>query len=229
MKTPTILIIEDEEKIVKIIQAYLEREGYRVLTALDGKEGMKKAINEEPDLIILDLMLPEISGWDICRNLRRDSSVPIIMLTAHGEDTDKIVGLELGADDYVTKPFNPKELVSRVRAVLRRVHNKVGAPAIITADDLSINVAKHIVSRGNNIIELTPIEFELLELMARNPGRVYNRMQILDRVQGNTYDGYDRTVDSHIKNLRKKIEADPEHPHYIITVHGIGYKFRENS
>jgi len=229
MKTPTILIIEDEEKIVKIIQAYLEREGYRVLTALNGKEGMEKAINEEPDLIILDLMLPEISGWDICRNLRRDSSVPIIMLTAHGEDTDKIVGLELGADDYVTKPFNPKELVSRVRAVLRRVHNKVGAPAIITVDDLSINVAKHIVSRGNDIIELTPIEFELLELMARNPGHVYNRMQILDRVQGNTYDGYDRTVDSHIKNLRKKIEADPEHPHYIITVHGIGYKFRETS
>jgi len=212
MKTPTILIIEDEEKIVKIIQAYLEREGYRVLTALNGKEGMEKAINEEPDLIILDLMLPEISGWDICRNLRRDSSVPIIMLTAHGEDTDKIVGLELGADDYVTKPFNPKELVSRVRAVLRRVHNKVGAPAIITVDDLSINVAKHIVSRGNDIIELTPIEFELLELMARNPGHVYNRMQILDRVQGNTYDGYDRTVDSHIKNLRKKMRLTRNTP-----------------
>ncbi len=229
MKTQKILIIEDEEKIVKIVQAYLEREGYSVLTAFNGKDGMSMAIDEKPDLIILDLMLPEISGWDICRTLRRDSSVPIIMLTARGEDTDKIIGLELGADDYITKPFNPKELVSRVRAVLRRVNNKVGEPAVIVADDLSIDSSKHLVSRNNTVIELTPIEFELLELMARNPGRVYSRLQILDRVQGDSYDGYDRTVDSHIKNLRKKIEIDAEHPRYIITVHGIGYKFRENA
>ncbi len=229
MKVQKILIIEDEEKIVKIVQAYLEREGYAVLAANNGRDGIEKAVAEIPDLIILDLMLPEISGWDVCRILRRDSSVPIIMLTARGEDTDKIIGLELGADDYVTKPFNPKELVSRVRAVLRRVNNKIGEPAVIIADDLSIDSTRHLVSRDNATIELTPIEFELLELMARNPGRVYSRMQILDRIQGDAYEGYDRTVDSHIKNLRKKIETDPERPHYIITVHGVGYKFRETS
>ena len=227
MRTQKILIIEDEEKIVKIVQAYLEREGYHVITAYNGREGLEKAMHEGPDLIILDLMLPEISGWDVCRILRRDAGVPIIMLTARGEDADKIIGLELGADDYVTKPFNPKELVSRARAVLRRVNNKVGEPPLIMAGDLTIDSTKHLVSRDNQIIALTPIEFELLELMARNPGRVYSRMQILDKIQGDAYDGYDRTVDSHIKNLRKKIEVDPEHPHYIITVHGIGYKFGE--
>lgn len=179
-----------------------------------------------PDLIILDLMLPEISGWDICRILRKESNVPIIMLTARDEATDKIVGLELGADDYVTKPFEPKELVSRVKAVLRRSQT-VSTPAVLRVADLVIEVDMRQVHRGEETVFLTPIEFELLRVLAESPGQVYNRMQLLDRTQGDAYEGYERTIDSHIKNLRKKIEPDPEHPKYIITVHGVGYKLEE--
>jgi DNA-binding response OmpR family regulator len=184
---------------------------------------------EAPDLIILDLMLPEISGWDVCRTLRAQSSVPIIMLTARDEDTDKIVGLEIGADDYVTKPFNPKELVSRVRAILRRAEGMTAKPKKIEFPDLSIDLEKHEVRVNNRLVELTPTEFELLKVLAESPGRVYSRMQLLDKVQGEAYEGYERTIDSHIKNLRKKVEVDPDQPKYILTVRGIGYKFGEGS
>ncbi len=223
-----ILVVDDEKQIVDIVKAYLEREGYRVIVAYDGKAAIDFARRDRPDLIVLDLMLPEISGWDVCRTLRNNSGVPIIMLTARDETTDKIVGLELGADDYVTKPFDPKELVSRVRAVLRRYEGRMKSKSIINLADLSIDVEKRLVHRGDVTIELTPIEFELLKVLAQSPGRVYSRMKLLDMIQGEAYEGYDRTIDSHIKNLRKKIEPKPEHPRYIITVYGAGYKFEES-
>ncbi|MDD4859310.1 MAG: response regulator transcription factor [Dehalococcoidales bacterium] len=219
-----ILVVDDEKRIVEIVKAYLEREGYQVIAAYDGKTGLELARRQSPDLIVLDLMLPGVSGWDVCRILRKESEVPIIMLTARDEVTDKIIGLEMGADDYLTKPFDPKELVSRVRAILRRAEGKVTHGKALNVADLSIDVEKREVRRGDAAIELTPLEFDLLRVMAENPGRVYSRMQLLDKVQGDAYQGYERTIDSHIKNLRKKIEIDPEHPRYIITVYGIGYK-----
>jgi two-component system OmpR family response regulator len=222
-----ILVVDDEKKIVEIIQAYLERDGYQVISAFDGKTALTLALSQHPDLIVLDLMLPEISGWDVCRMIRKESDVPIIMLTARDEVTDKIVGLEMGADDYVTKPFDPKELVSRVRAVLRRAESKASQKNIVQIAELFIDIDKRQVRRNEIVIELTPNEFDILLVMAENPGRVFSRMQLLDKVQGDAYDGYERTIDSHIKNLRKKIETDPEHPRYVITVHGVGYKLEE--
>ena len=228
MPAKKILVVDDEKKIVDIVKAYLERESYQVIVAYEGKSALELARRHLPDLIVLDLMLPEITGWDICRTLRKTSDVPIIMLTARDETTDKIVGLELGADDYVSKPFDPKELVSRVKAVLRRSEGKMVPKSRLDVADLSIDVEKRLVRRGDETIGLTPIEFEILKVLAENPGRVYRRMQLLDIVQGDAYEGYDRTIDSHIKNLRKKIEPDPEHPRYIITVYGVGYKLEEN-
>jgi DNA-binding response OmpR family regulator len=222
-----ILVVDDEKRIVEILKAYLEREGYQVITAYDGRSALELAWSHTPDLIILDLMLPEVSGWDVCRELRQKSDVPVIMLTARDDTTDKIVGLELGADDYVTKPFDTKEIVSRVRAVLRRSEGKLGVKAFLNVGDISIDTEKRLVCRGDSNIELTPIEFDLLKVLGENPGRVYSRMQLLDKIQGDAYEGYERTIDSHIKNLRKKLELDPEHPRYIITVYGVGYKLGE--
>ena len=225
--TKKILVVDDERRIVEILQAYLERDGYRVIAAYDGRSALELARSDSPDLIILDLMLPEVSGWDVCRELRRESDVPVIMLTARDDTTDKIIGLELGADDYVTKPFDPKEIISRVRAVLRRGEGKVVSKATLNVGEIMIDTEKRLVRRGDRKIELTPIEFELLRVMAETPGRVYSRMQLLDKVQGDAYEGYERTIDSHIKNLRKKLELDPEHPKYISTVYGVGYKLGE--
>jgi DNA-binding response OmpR family regulator len=222
-----ILVVDDEKKLVDIVKAYLERDGYRVIVAYDGRLALQMARSESPDLIILDLMLPEVSGWDVCRTLRTESNVPIIMLTALGDDSDKILGLELGADDYVVKPFNPKELVSRVRAVLRRTESAAIKTKRIEVAGLTIDLEKHEVKRGDKLLELTPTEFELLRVLAEAPGRVYNRMQLLDKVQGSAYEGYERAIDSHIKNLRKKVETDPDLPRYILTVRGIGYKLAE--
>ncbi len=222
-----ILVVDDEKRIVEILQAYLERDGYQVIAAYDGRSALELARSNSPDLIILDLMLPEVSGWDVCRELRRESDVPIIMLTARDDTTDKIVGLELGADDYVTKPFDPKEIISRARAVLRRSDVKTVSKSTIKVGEIMIDTNKRLVCRGDRNIELTPIEFDLLRVMAENPGRVYSRMQLLDKVQGDAYEGYERTVDSHIKNLRKKLELNPEHPVYIITIYGVGYKLGE--
>ena len=227
MPAKRILVVDDEKKIVDIVKAYLEKEGYQVIIAYDGKSALELAKNQSPDLIILDLMLPEVSGWDVCRELRKKSNVPIIMLTARDEVPDKIVGLELGADDYVTKPFSPNEVVSRVRTVLRRSEDKATPKSVITIADLTIDVEKRQVYRSGEAIELTPMEFNLLKVMSANPGRVYSRMQLLDLVQGEAYEGYERTIDSHIKNLRKKIEPDPAIPTYISTVYGVGYKMEE--
>ncbi|MFC2066245.1 response regulator [Chloroflexota bacterium] len=222
-----ILVVDDEKRIVEILKAYLERDGYQVSFAYDGRSALELARNNSPDLVILDLMLPEVSGWDVCRELRRDSNVPIIMLTARDDTTDKIIGLELGADDYVTKPFDPKEIISRVRAVLRRSEGKAASKAILNVGDIMIDTEKRLVHRGDRKIDLTPIEFDLLRVMAENPGRVYSRMQLLDKIRGDAYEGYERTIDSHIKNLRKKLELDPEYPKYIITAYGVGYKLGE--
>jgi len=222
-----ILVVDDEKRIVEILKAYLERDGYQAIAAYDGRSALELARGNSPDLIILDLMLPEVSGWDVCRELRKETDVPIIMLTARDDTTDKIIGLELGADDYVTKPFDPKEIISRVRAVLRRSDVKPASKSTINVGEIMIDTNKRLVRRGDRNIELTPIEFDILRVMAENPGRVYSRMQLLDKVQGDAYEGYERTVDSHVKNLRKKLELDPEHPRYIITVYGVGYKLGE--
>jgi two-component system OmpR family response regulator len=227
MGTTKILVVDDEKRIVEIVRAYLDKEGYRVIEAYDGRSALEIARKESPDLVILDLMLPVMSGWEVCRALRATSSVPIIMLTARDDVTDKIIGLELGADDYVTKPFDPKELVARVKTVLRRTSPGTVSRPVQAVADLTIDRDKREVKRGGEAIELTPIEFDILLAMAESPGRVFSRMQLLDRVQGEAYEGYERTIDSHIKNLRKKIEPDPNHPRYVLTVHGVGYKVPE--
>ena len=223
-----ILIIDDEPHIVDLVKAYLEKDGFKVIVAYDGNSALELVQMQSPDLLVLDLMLPEISGWDICRMLRKKSDIPIIMLTARDEVSDRVLGLELGADDYVTKPFDPKELVSRVRAVLRRTEGNMRPREVLHIGDLTIDTAMRLVISSGKNIDLTPMEFDLLKTMAQNPGRVYSRMQLLDGIQGDTYEGYERTIDSHIKNLRKKIEIDPDHPGYIKTVYGVGYKLGEN-
>ena len=227
MPSKKILVVDDEKKIVDIVRAYLEREGYHVIPAYDGESALARVKTEVPDMIILDLMLPGISGWDVCHTIRSKSDIPIIMLTARDEVSDRIVGLELGADDYVPKPFDPKELVSRVRALFRRTGGKMVPGTVISTGDLIIDSEKRTVHRSGIPIELTPTEFDLLKILVSNPGRVYTRMQLLDLVQGESFEGYDRTIDSHVKNLRKKIEPDPEHTHYIVTVYGVGYKMEE--
>ena len=223
----TILVVDDEPKIVKQAQDYLQRGGYRVVTAGDGTTAMAVARYERPDLIVLDLNLPGLDGLDVCRALRRESDVPIIMLTARVEETDRLIGLELGADDYITKPFSPRELVARVRAVLRRVQGGVRTPGLIRAGDLEIDLHGHRLTRAGEPIRLTRSEFNLLATLAQHPGQTFSRAQLLDRLHGVAYDGYDRSIDAHIKNLRRKLEANPVEPCYVLTVYGVGYKFTD--
>lgn len=218
-----ILIVDDEKQIVDIVEAYVKREGYIALTAFDGNAALEMARKNRPDLIVLDLMLPGLTGWEVCQALRAESDVPIIMLTARDDTTDKIVGLELGADDYVTKPFDPKELISRIRAVLRRYAARP-QQSLIHLGELTIDLEKRAVSVQSRPVDLTALEFDLLWVMARNPGRVFSRAELLDKLQGDAYEGYERTIDSHIKNLRRKIELDSERPRFILTVYGVGYK-----
>jgi two-component system alkaline phosphatase synthesis response regulator PhoP len=231
MAFQTILVVDDEPHIVEIVRDYLKQAGYRVVTAGDGQTALTLARHERPDLMVLDLMLPGgLDGLDVCRSLRQDPSladVPIIMLTARVEETDKLIGLELGADDYVTKPFSPRELVARVRAVLRRARGHGPPPGIVRAGELAVDLTKRSVTVGGQPISLTPTEFDLLAIMARNPGRPFTRAQLMDLVYDVAYTGYDRAIDSHIKNLRRKIEPDPRQPRYILTVYGVGYKFCE--
>ena len=222
-----ILVVDDEPRIVKQARDYLERSSFRVVTAADGKNALFVARRDRPDLIVLDLNLPEMDGLDVCRALRRDSNVPIIMLTARVDETDRLIGLELGADDYITKPFSPRELVARVRAVLRRVQGGVHSPGLIRADELEIDLKGHRVTRAGEPLHLTRTEFSLLTTLAQHPGQAFTRAQLLDRVHGIAYDGYDRSIDAHIKNLRRKLETDPAEPRYVLTVYGIGYKFTE--
>jgi len=228
MSGETILLVDDEPKIVKTVRAYLENSGFRVVTAGDGQMALTVYRHEKPALVILDLGLPGLDGLDVARSLRRDSDVPIIMLTARVDETDKLVGLELGADDYVTKPFSPRELVARVRAVLRRTSDdREQTPAPIVAGDVRVDLERRQATVGGKLVDLTPTEFDLLVVLARHTGRVFSRLELLDRVQGYAFEGYERTVDAHIKNLRQKIEPDPKEPRYVLTVYGVGYRFSE--
>lgn len=220
-----ILVIEDEERIVKLIRAYLERDGYRVLAAYDGQAGLELFHRERPALVILDLMLPGVDGLEVARRVRRESDVPLIMLTARSEEADRVAGLELGADDYISKPFSLRELVARVRAVLRRADGLRIAQRL-ERGDLIIDLEARQVELNGRPIELTPTEFDLLTALARHPGRAFDRLQLLEAIDRYPGEGFARTVDSHIKNLRKKLEPDPGAPRYIQTVHGVGYRFR---
>jgi DNA-binding response OmpR family regulator len=222
-----ILVVDDDPGIVKVVRAYLEKAGFQVLVAYDGKKALHIARHDKPHLVILDLMLPEMDGWDVCRALRRESDVPIIMLTARVEDTDKLIGLELGADDYVTKPFSPQELVARVRAVLRRVEGMPAKPERISRGEITVDLSRHAVTVGDEPLDLTPTEFDLLATLMQDPGRTFTRSQLLEQTQGYAYEGYERTIDVHIKNLRQKIETDPGNPQHIRTVYGVGYRFEE--
>lgn len=226
-----ILVVDDEPKIAKLARDYLEKNGFRVQTAGDGPTALAAARHHRPDLVVLDLNLPGMDGLDVCRALRRQSAVPIIMLTARVEETDRLIGLELGADDYISKPFSPRELVARVRAVLRRAQGGLQPASLVRAGDLEIDLDGHRVSRAGQSIQLTRIEFSLLAVLAQHPGQTFSREQLLDRLHGVAYDagpaGADRSIDAHVKNLRRKLEPDPAVPRYILTVYGIGYQFAE--
>jgi len=227
--TTRILVVDDEAKIVKTVRAYLESSGYAVSTAADGQTALAAFRHEHPGLVILDLGLPGLDGLDVTKAIRRESDVPIIILTARVEETDKLVGLELGADDYVTKPFSPRELVARVRALLRRAGGRKDAlQSPIVTGDLTIDPVRRSVQIGSNWVDLTATEFDLLWVLAENPGRVFTRLELLDKTQGYAYEGYERTIDVHVKNLRRKLETSLQKPRYVMTVYGVGYKFNED-
>lgn len=219
-----ILVVDDETKIVDLVRLYLERDDYQVVTAGDGHQAVELFLREKPDLIVLDIMLPGMDGLEVCRAIRRQSGAPIIMLTARSEDVDKLMGLELGADDYITKPFSPRELVARVRAVLRRTRGEIAPSRLITVGSLVIDLERYEVTCHGRRVEVTATEFKILAALAGNPGRVFTRLQLLDLVQGEAYEGYERTIDAHIKNLRHKL-THPEGSCRLSTVHGVGYKF----
>ena len=224
-----ILLVDDEKNIVRVARGYLEQAGFTVSSAYDGKSALADFRHTRPDLIVLDLNLPEMDGLDVCRAMRKESNVPIIMLTARVEEADKLVGLEIGADDYVTKPFSPRELVARVRALLRRAESATAAPSeILRAGDIEMDLGKHQVSVVGRGIDLTPMEFQLLRVLMQNPGRVFSRSELLDKTQGEAFEGYERTIDAHVKNLRAKIERNPKKPRAVLTVFGVGYKFAED-
>jgi len=225
----TILVVDDEPKITQLVRDYLERAGFGVIAAYDGKKALSLAKTERPDAVILDLGLPQLDGLDFTREFRKTSNAPIIMLTARSEESDKLIGLELGADDYMTKPFSPKELVARVRVVFRRIENITNASSeMIRVADLTLDVPRMRVSAENRKIEeLTPTEFELLATLARQPGRIFTRAQLLDAIHGVAFESYERAIDAHIKNIRRKIEVKASEPEYILTVYGVGYKFAD--
>jgi two-component system alkaline phosphatase synthesis response regulator PhoP len=222
-----VLVVEDEIKIARLVRDYLHQAGFAVLEAADGEAALALARAEKPDMILLDLGLPGTDGFDVTRRLRATSSVPIIMLTARSEETDRVVGLELGADDYVVKPFSPKELVARIRAVLRRAEATLGGGEVVRAGPVTIDLPKRRVTVAGDEVELTATEFDLLVTLARQPGRIYTRAQLLDAVHGVSFESYERSVDAHIKNLRRKLEPDPGRPSLILTVYGVGYKFAD--
>jgi two-component system alkaline phosphatase synthesis response regulator PhoP len=224
----TILIVEDELKIARLVRDYLEHAGFEVIVTGDGGSAVASARAQKPDLVVLDLGLPGRDGLDVARELRKSSNIPIVMLTARGNETDRIVGLELGADDYVVKPFSPKELVARVRAVLRRADvSREGGPEVLRAADVELDVPRMRVSAGGRRVEVTPTEFQLLLTLMREPGRVFTRGQLLDAIHGIAIESYERAIDAHVKNLRKKLEPTSSRPRYVLTVRGVGYRFAD--
>ena len=225
----TILVVDDEPEIVRLVRSYLEEAGFRVVTASDGEEALYAARQERPDLVVLDVRMPRVDGLEFTRRIRRERNVPIIMLTARAEETDRIVGLELGADDYVTKPFSPREVVARVRAVLRRAQALSEEVRVLRAGPLALDQAGRTVTVAGQEVDLTPTEFGILETLMTTPGRVFSRAELLDAVQGVAFEAYERTVDVHVKNLRRKIEPDPARPRYVLTVRGAGYRLNPES
>jgi DNA-binding response OmpR family regulator len=226
MAAKRVLVVDDDVKTVELVKLYLNRDGYKVITAYDGVEALRLARESHPDLIVLDLMLPGMDGLEVCRTIREESDVPIIMLTARTTDQDKLTGLSLGADDYVTKPFSPRELAARVRAVLRRIPGERG-PDEIKHRELTVDFVRHEAYLAAKPLNLTTVEFKLLGVLAREPGRVFSRAQLIEKALGYGFDGFDRTIDVHILNLRRKLEPDPKHPRYLKTVYGAGYKLSE--
>ena len=227
--TKKIFVVDDEPQIVKVLKAYLEKAGYQVVTASDGNAVLSIFRHEKPDFLILDLNLPGMDGLDICKAIRHDSNVPILMLTARVEETDRLIGLELGADDYVVKPFSPREVVARVKTIFRRATVEPEKPAIVQVGDLVIDMEQHRIHLGERSVELTPTEFEILVVMASQPKRVFSRLQLMEQAQGDAFEGYERTIDAHIKNIRLKLEPNPKKPIYIQTVFGMGYKLEMGS
>ena len=223
----TVLVVDDEPKIVQLARDYLEHAGFTVAGASDGREALAAFRTGAPDLVVLDLGLPHVDGLDVARTIRKTSNVPIVMLTGRGDESDRIAGLELGADDYITKPFSPKELVARVRAVLRRADTASAPAETLHAGDVTIDVPRMAVHVGEKTVDLTPTEFQLLVTMVRAPGRVFTRAQLLDAVHGVAFESYERAIDAHVKNIRRKLESDPREPHYLLTVHGVGYRFAD--
>ncbi len=224
----TILVVDDEPKIAQLARDYLEHAGFAVLIATDGGAALTAVRQRRPDLVVLDLGLPGLDGLDVTRELRRDSSIPIVMLTARDDELDKLLGLELGADDYLTKPFSPRELVARVRAVLRRADRPAEASETIHAGDVELDLPRMRAEVAGRVVDLTPTEFQLLATMAARPGRIFTRAQLLDAVRGVAFETYERAIDSHIKNLRRKLEPDPRRPRYVLTVYGVGYRFADD-
>ena len=222
----TILVVDDEPKITRLVRDYLESAGFAVISAGDGQEAVMRARTERPDLVVLDLGLPRLDGLDVTRRLRQDGDVPIIMLTARDDETDKLIGLELGADDYVTKPFSPRELVARVRAVLRRRERSEVVDRLV-AGALALDVPRMRLEVEGRAVELTATEFALLAAMARQPGRVFTRSQLLDAIHGVAFESYERAIDAHVRNIRRKIEADPHQPRHLLTVYGVGYRLAD--
>jgi two-component system alkaline phosphatase synthesis response regulator PhoP len=223
----TVLVVEDEMEIARVVRDYLRNAGFEVIVVGDGGSAVASVRSAKPDLLVLDLGLPGRDGLDVAREIRRWSDTPIVMLTARGDETDRIVGLEIGADDYVVKPFSPKELVARVRAVLRRSRTAARGDEVVRAGDVEIDTAKMRVSVAGTQVDLTPTEFQLLATLAREPGRVFTRSQLLDAVHGVAIESYERAIDAHVKNIRRKIELEPGSPRYVVTVHGVGYRFAD--
>ncbi len=223
----TILVVDDEKRLVSLVQSYLAQEGYRVVTAYNGRDALAASQKEKPDLIILDIMMPEMNGYEFMRQHRAEADTPIIMLTARVEDDDKVIGLELGADDYVTKPFKPRELMARVRNVLRRVGKNEPKGKTLKVGDITLDRDSREVMVGARTVDLTPSEFDLLAALMTIPGKVFSRLDLLDVIQGVRYEGYERTIDTHVKNLRSKIEPDPRKPRYIETMYGVGYRLHK--
>ncbi len=224
MPQHSVLLVDDDPKIAKLLRSYFEKEDFSVLTAHDGTAALQLYRDKKPDILVLDLMLPGVSGLDVCRQIRKDSDTPILMLTARDEETDRLIGLELGADDYVSKPFSPREIVARAKAVLRRTQREVVQSEPVKIGELKIDVENHEVRLAGQILDLTPTEFKILHLLAQKPGRPFTRLQIVEDSQGEAFDGYERTIDVHIKNLRRKLGDDGKEATYIQTVYGVGYK-----